>query len=144
MTLGDIAWLRKHIGDLDITDVADSELTIALNYGTSEVNGTTLKTDWETSTSHPLYNKVVTTVHYFASFYILDRLSGDQTKTDNDYERAKELLTTLKLQLDAYDLVNDTSSGGSGSKFGVVKTSFKSYPKNLDADPFKSQTVRHF
>ena len=58
-----------------------------IDYVKGELYAVTLKTDWDTDTSHPLYKKAETLVHYLASFHILDRYSGNMDKANTHRER---------------------------------------------------------
>ena len=147
MPIGDLDWLRKHIGNLDIVDVPDADLTEAIEAGDAEVLATTPeKTDWNTDTTHPLYNKAKFLSNYFASFYILDRYGGDMEKANTHYERFKEMADRFEKQYQNWILINGDSGSGSGSnvnKFNVAKSEFKSYPKNPDKQPHTSVTNRN-
>lgn len=139
--LGDVAFLRKHVGDKvteDITDPTDYET--ALTEATSMLKGDTLKNDWVTSTTHPLYNSAKTVVHYYASFYLLSRFGGNQIQVNEHYTIWEKLSTRLINNLNRYNLANDTGEGSS-KKYSVVKSKPKTYPKYTDANIHKTVTV---
>ena len=139
MTIGIVAEVRDLTGIYDINDLPDARIQAAINYGKGELYAVTLKTDWDTDTTHPLFKKAETLVHYFASFHILDRYSGNFEKTNIHRERAKELAMELKTQYDTY-LLTQEGTGGE-SRFSVVASSYKSYPMNLDAGVTRSTLI---
>ena len=139
MTIGIVSEVRDLTGIYDINDLPDARIQAAINYGKGELYAVTLKTDWDTDTSHPLFKKAETLVHYFASFHILDRYSGNFEKTNIHRERAKELAMELKTQYDTY-LLTQEGTGGE-SRFSVVASSYKSYPMNPDAEITKSKII---
>ena len=139
MTIGIVAEVRDLTGIYDINDLPDARIQTAINYGKGELYAVTLKTDWDTDTTHPLYKKAETLVHYFASFHILDRYSGNFEKTNIHRERAKELAMELKTQYDTY-LLTQEGTGGE-SRFSVVASSYKSYPMNPDAEIPRSKMI---
>ena len=132
--------VRDLTGVYDTNDLPDSRIESALKYGRGELYSKTFKTDWDTDTTHPLYYKAETVVHYFASFYILDRYSGNFEKANTHRQRAMELANELKTEYDEYVLVNSGESG-SASKFNVAFSTYKSYPMNEDADVYRSTTI---
>lgn len=140
MAIGIVNEVRDLTGIFDTTDLPDSRIQAAIDYGKGELYAVTLKTDWDTDTTHPLYKKAETLVHYFASFHILDRYAGNLEKTKMHRERAKEMALELKTQYDQYILVNSASLGGT-SKFSVVASSYKTFPLNKDAEITKSQII---
>ncbi|MGD1837501.1 MAG: hypothetical protein ACPKPY_05525 [Nitrososphaeraceae archaeon] len=91
------------MGNISSTDVSDTDIDKGLDYGTSEVIACTLKNDWDTDTTHALYDKAVTIVEYYASSLSLDRFSGDGEKATRHRDRAVALCTELKTQLVDYD-----------------------------------------
>ena len=147
MPIGDEVWLRKHIGNLDIVDVPDSDLTYAIEAGDAEVIAITPeKTDWSTDTGHPLFEKARFLSNYFASFYILDRYGGDMEKANTHYERFEKMAERFEKQYQNWVMINGDSGSGSGNtvnKFNVAKSPFRSYPKNPDVEPIKSVTNRN-
>lgn len=141
MPIGKRASVRNLTGIFDTNDLTDADIDEGILYGKGELYAVTLKTDWDTtSTSHPLYYKAETLVHYVASFYILDRYAGNQVKANQHRERAKELAAELKMQYDTYLLTTEASQG-SASRFNVAVSSYKSYPLNPDADIHKSNII---
>ena len=140
MAIGIRDEVRDLTGIFDQNDLPNARIDAAIQYGKGELYSVTFKTDWDTDVLHPLYKKAETLVHYFASFHILDRYSGNFDKANIHNERARQLAAELKTQYDQYVLIND--AGGSGtSKFSVVASSYKSYPMNLDADITRSQVI---
>jgi hypothetical protein len=139
MAIGIVAEVRDLTGIYDINDLPDARIQAAINYGKGELYSVTLKTDWDTDTTHPLYNKAETLVHYFASFHILDRYSGNFEKANTHRQRAKELAIELKTQYDTY-LLTQEGTGGE-SRFSVVASSYKSYPMNPDAEIPRSKMI---
>jgi hypothetical protein len=140
MAIGIRAEVRDLTGIFDQNDLPDARIDAAITYGKGELYAVTFKTDWDTDTSHPLYRKAETLVHYFASFHILDRYSGNFDKANMHRERARELALELKTQYDQYSLIHDAASGGA-TKFSVVASSYKSFPMNPDADIPRSQII---
>jgi hypothetical protein len=138
MAIGKRDEVRDLTGIFNTSDLPDSRIDAAILYGKGELYSVTLKTDWDTDTSHPLFYKAETLVHYFASFHILDRYSGNFEKANIHRERAKELAMELKAQYDTYLL---TQEGTGGSRFSVVASSYKSYPLNPDADIPRSTII---
>jgi hypothetical protein len=139
MTIGIVAEVRDLVGIFDTNDLPDSRIQAAINYGKGELYAVTLKTDWDTDTTHPLFKKAETLVHYFASFHILDRYSGNLEKANMHRERAKELAMELKTQYDTYILTQEGTGGE--SRFSVVTSSYKSFPLNPDAEITKSKII---
>jgi hypothetical protein len=140
MAIGIRDEVRDLTGIFNKDDLPDARIDAAIQYGKGELYAVTLKTDWDTDTSHPLYKKAETLVHYFASFHILDRYAGNLEKTNMHRERAKEMALELKTQYDQYLLVNSASSG-LPSKFSVVASTYKTFPLNKDAEITKSQII---
>lgn len=140
MAIGIRAEVRDLTGIFDQNDLPDARIDAAITYGKGELYAVTFKTDWDTDTSHPLYRKAETLVHYFASFHILDRYSGNFDKANMHRDRARELAIELKTQYDQYALIND-SGGSSNAKFSVVASGYKSFPMNPDAEITKSQII---
>ena len=140
MAIGIRDEVRDLTGIFNTSDLPDARIDAAIQYGKGELYSVTFKTDWDTDTSHPLYKKAETLVHYFASFHILDRYSGNFEKANTHRERAKELAIELKTQYDQYSLINDTS-GGTTAKFSVVASNYKSFPLNPDAEVTKSKVI---
>ncbi len=140
MTIGIVAEVRDLTGIYDINDLPDARIQAAINYGKGELYAVTLKTDWDTDTTHPLFKKAETLVHYFASFHILDRYSGNFDKTNMHRQRAKEMAEELKMQYDQYILVNSATLGGQ-SKFSVVASTYKTFPLNPDAEIPRSKII---
>jgi hypothetical protein len=140
MPIGIVAEVRDLTGVYDTNDLPDSRIESALQYGRGELYSKTFKTDWNTDTTHPLYYKAETVVHYFASFYILDRYSGNFEKANTHRQRAMELANELKAEYDEYTLVTEGDSGGS-SKFSVAFSTYKTYPMNPDSDVYRSTTI---
>lgn len=135
MAIGIRSEVRDLTGIYDINDLPDSRIDMALEYGRGELYAVTGKTDWATDTTHPLFKKAEILVHYFASFHILDRYSGNFDKANLHRERAKELALELKAQYDTYLMVlESTGVSGTGTRFGVVVSKYKSFPLNADAD----------
>lgn len=142
MAIGKVDEVRDLVGIFDETDLPDTRIQAAINYGKGELYAVTLKTDWDTDTNHPLYNKAEVLVHYFAAFHILDRYAGNLEKTKMLRERAKEMALELKQQYDTYVLVNSAAIGGGGvSKFSVVASEYKSFPLNEDAQIPRSKVI---
>jgi len=141
MAIGIRAEVRDLTGIYDTNDLPDSRIDAAIEAGKGELYSVTFKTDWDTDTTHPLFHKAQTLVHYFASFHILDRYSGNFDKANTHRERAKELAMELKEQYDEYVLVTEGSSGSSSSKFNVAFSKYKSYPMNLDSEVYRSTTI---
>lgn len=141
MAIGIRDEVRDLTGIFNTSDLPDSRIDAAIQYGKGELYAVTFKTDWDTDTSHPLYKKAETLVHYFASFHILDRYSGNFEKANMHRERAKELALELKMQYDQYSLINDPSGGSSSARFSVVSSSYKSFPLNPDAEITKSKII---
>jgi hypothetical protein len=139
MAIGKRDEVRDLTGIFNTSDLPDSRIDAAILYGKGELYSVTLKTDWDTDTSHPLFYKAETLVHYFASFHILDRYSGNFEKANIHRERAKELAMELKAQYDTY-LLTQEGTGGE-SRFSVVASSYKSYPMNPDADIPRSTII---
>ena len=140
MTIGIVAEVRDLVGIFDTNDLPDSRIQAAIDYGKGELYSVTFKTDWDTDITHPLFKKAETLVHYFASFHILDRYSGNFEKANMHRERAKELAMELKTQYDQYSLIHDVD-GTSTPRFSVVTSSFKSFPMNPDAEITKSKII---
>lgn len=130
--------VRDLTGIYDKNDLPDARIDAALQYGRGELYAVTGQTSWD-DTAHPLYYKAETLVHYFASFYILDRYSGNFEKANTHRERAKELAIELKQQYDDYIMI--TSGEGGSTKFNVAFSKYKSYPMNEDADVYRSHTI---
>ena len=146
MALGDRSAVRVLTGITDTNDLPDSQIDSAIEYGESELIAATLKSNWEADTANPLRNKAKTIVHYFASFNILDRYSGNHEKANLHYARAKDLAMMLKEQYNEYLLVSGDDSGNIGSggteaRFSVVVGKYKSYPLNEDADVYISPSI---
>lgn len=141
MTIGVRDSVRDLTGIYDKNDLPDSVIDNAILYGKGELYAKTFKTDWDTDTTHPLYYKAETVVHYFASFHILDRYSGNFEKANTHRQRAMELANELKQEYDEYTLVNEGVDGGASSKFSVAFSTYKSYPMNEDADVYRSHTI---
>lgn len=139
MTIGIVAEVRDLVGIFDTNDLPDTRIQAAINYGKGELYSVTFKTDWDTDTGHPLFKKAETLVHYFASFHILDRYSGNFEKANMHRERAKELAMELKTQYDTYLLTQEGTGGV--SRFSVVSSSYKSFPLNPDAEITKSKII---
>lgn len=139
MVIGVVAQVRNLTGIFDTNDLTDASIESALQYGRGELYAVTGVTTWD-DTSHPLYYKAETLVHYFASFYILDRYSGDFVKANTHRERAKELALELKSEYDRYLLIQEGTSGSS-TRFGVVVSNYKSFPLNQDADVTRSSVI---
>ena len=140
MTIGITAEVRDLTGIFDTNDLPDARIDAAITYGKGELYAVTFKTDWDTDTLHPLYRKAETLVHYFASFHILDRYSGNFEKANMHRDRARELAAELKTQFDQYSLINDTG-GSSSSRFSVVASEYKTFPLNEDAAIHKSKII---
>ena len=140
MTIGITAEVRDLTGISDVNDLPDARIDAAITYGKGELYAVTFKTDWDTDTLHPLYRKAETLIHYFASFHILDRYSGNFDKANMHRDRARELAAELKTQFDQYSLINDTG-GSSSSRFSVVASEYKSFPLNEDAPLHKSKII---
>jgi hypothetical protein len=139
MPIGIVAEVRDLTGIYDTVDLPDFRIQAAIDYGKGELYAVTLKTDWDTDTSHPLYKKAETLVHYFASFHILDRYAGNFEKTNMHRERAREMAAELKTQYDTY-LLTQEGTGGE-TRFSVVSSSYKSYPMNPDATLNRSTII---
>lgn len=139
MAIGKREEVRDLTGIFNTSDLPDARIDAAILYGKGELYSVTLKTDWDTDTSHPLFYKAETLVHYFASFHILDRYSGNFDKANIHRERAKELAMELKTQYDTY-LLTQEGTGGE-SRFSVVTSSYKSYPLNPDAEVSRSTLI---
>lgn len=140
MAIGIVAEVRDLVGIFDTNDLPDSRIQAAINYGKGELYSVTFKTDWDTDTNHPLFKKAETLVHYFASFHILDRYSGNFDKANNHRTRAKELALELKQQYDTYLLAQEGSGSGQ-TRFSVVASNYKSFPLNPDAEVTKSKII---
>lgn len=142
MPIGVRDQVRELTGIKDTNDLTDASIDSAIQYGRGELYAVTAKTDWDDNT-HPLYYKAETLVHYFASFHILDRYSGNSEKSDRHRKRAQELALELKDQYDNYVMITgDAGSGVDGSsKFNVAFSSYKSYPINPDAEVYRSTTI---
>jgi|SRR5215203_2863654 len=139
MTIGIREEVRDLTGIFNTSDLPDARIDAAIQYGKGELFAVTLKTDWDTDTSHPLFRKAEVLVHYFASFHILDRYSGNFEKANMHRERAKELAMELKTQYDTYLLTQEGTGGV--SRFSVVASNYKTFPLNLDAEITKSQII---
>lgn len=144
MTIGIVAEVRDLVGIFDINDLPDSRIQAAINYGKGELYAVTAKTDWDTDVTNPLYKKAEILVHYFAAFHIMDRYAGNLDKANLLRERAKEMALELKQQYDTYLLIQEGAAGGTGgigSRFNVVASSYKSFPMNPDATITKSKII---
>lgn len=141
MAIGIRDEVRDLTGIFDKNDLPDARIDAAILYGKGELYSKTFKTDWDTDTTHPLFYKAETVVHYFASFHILDRYSGNFEKANTHRQRAMELANELKTEYDEYVLVTAGESGSSSSKFSVAFSQYKSYPMNEDADVYRSTTI---
>ena len=145
MAIGNIEFIRRHIGEIESENVTDGEIEKGIAYGLSEVIGYTLKGDWDTDPDHPLYNKAQTTIEYYAAALMLDRFSGDGAKADRNRDRAVESAKELKIQYDEWVLVNGDGSGGggggTGSKFSVAIAAYKTFPLNPGVQVPRATTV---
>lgn len=147
MTIGVREEVRKLTGIFDTNDLPDADIDDAIEYGKGELYAVTLKTDWDTivPTTNPLFTKAETLIHYFASFYILDRYSGNLEKANRHRERAREMALELKTQFDQYLLVSEAAAGGGGGgvggRYNVVASGYKSFPMNPDAPLYKSKII---
>lgn len=146
MVLGDITATRKLMGNPSTTNLPDSEITTALQYGTDAVEQCTMKFDWEADTSHKFYNVAVTAAQYYASSYLLDRFgTTDFTKATTHLERADKLCMDLKKALEELSLTEGgggSGVGGSGEpKFNIVVAEYKSFSKNKKAPVYRSPNV---
>lgn len=130
MPIGIRAEVRDLIGISDINDVPDSRIDTALDYGRGELYAITLKTDWDTDTSHPLYKKAEMIVQYVAAYWILDRYAGNADRANLYRDRVREMAVELKTQYDQYSVINDPS--GVNAKFSVVASKYKTYPLNQE------------
>lgn len=139
MAIGIRDEVRDLVGIFNINDLPDSRIDAAISYGKGELYANTLKTDWDTDTSHPLFKKAEILVHYFAAFHIMDRYAGNMDKANLLRERAKELAMELKTQYDTYLLTQEGTGGV--SRFSVVASNYKSYPMNPDATITKSTII---
>jgi hypothetical protein len=144
MAIGNRDYVRQLIGGIESDNVSDEDIDRALEYGLAEITSKTFKTDWATDLAHPLFEKAETLVHYYASYHILDRFSGDGQKADRHRSRAVELGAELKSEYDEYVLINGDNSGGSGtgnSKFSVAIAAYKTWPLNPGVEVQRSPTV---
>lgn len=145
MTIGDPAFVRRLIGNIESQNVSDDDIQKGIDFGISELYSVTFKDDWATDTSHPLFDKAEAIVHYFASFYCLDRFSGNFQKADVHYTRATNLKAAMKTEYEEYLLVTGGDGGGGGggssSRFGVLVSSYKTFPINEDAEVYRSPTI---
>lgn len=146
MALGVRADVRTLTGITDTNDLTDGQIDDAISYGESELISYTLKGDWEIDVDNPLRDKAKTVVHYFASFHILDRYSGNHEKSNLHFQRAQELAKSLKEQYNEYLLVTGDDSGNLGtgsseSRFSVVVGKYRSFPMNPDEDYYISPSI---
>jgi len=139
MTIGIREEVRDLTGIFNKDDLPDVRIDAAITYGKGELFAVTLKTDWDTDTSHPLFRKAEVLVHYFASFHILDRYSGNFDKANMHRERARELAIELKAQYDTYLLTQEGTGGV--NRFSVVASEYKTFPLNPDAEIQKSTII---
>jgi hypothetical protein len=139
MAIGKRDEVRDLTGIFDTNDLPDARIDAAIQYGKGELYSVTLKTNWDTDTTHPLFYKAETLVHYFASFHILDRYSGNFEKANIHRERAKELAMELKAQYDTYLLTQEGT--GNETRFSVVASTYKTFPLNPDAEISKSKII---
>ena len=114
-----------------MANVSDADITQGLTYGTSRVIGLTGKSDWETDTVHGDYPTVVTAAEYFASSMIRDRFMDQQNISTEHYTRANELLTAVTASL-------ATAGGGAGVAAGSASRTYRTYPLNNSALPYRS------
>jgi hypothetical protein len=142
MSIGQRDEVRDLVGIFDTNDLPDARIDAAIQYGKGELFAITLKTDWDTDTTHPLFKKAEILVHYFAAFHILDRYAGNLDKTNMLRERAKEMAAELKMQFDTYLLTQEGSTGSSSAtRFNVATSKYKTYPLNEDSDIHKSHII---
>jgi hypothetical protein len=140
MPIGSRQQVRNLTGIFDINDLPDADIDAAILKGKGELYAVTLKTDWDTSQSHPLYTKAETLVEYFASFTLLDRYAGNQVKANQHREREQQLAIELKTQYDQY-LLAASAGDPSLARHNVVVSKYKSWPLNEDASIPKSKII---
>lgn len=140
MAIGERAEVRDLTGITDIIDLPDTRIDTALTYGRGELYAITFKTDWDTDTLHPLYNKAKMIVELFAAYWILIRYVGYTDKARLFREQLDAVTVTFKAEFDEYQLVTDPS-GGTSSKFSLVGSEYKSFPLNPDADIPRSAVI---
>lgn len=131
VSLGDINRTRRLAGNPSTGNVSDADITSALEYGTSRVIGVTGKSDWITDTTHGDYATVVTAAEYYASSWIRDRFQDQQNISTEHYTRANELLTSVAASL-------ATAGGGAGVAAGSATRTYRTYPLNNSALPYRS------
>lgn len=142
MPIGDRAEVRDLTGITDIIDLPDSRIDTALVYGRGELYALTFKTDWDTDTVHPLYNKAKMIVELFAAYWILIRYVGFTDKARLFREQLDIVTEKFKTEYNEYQLVTDpTGGGGTSSKFSLVASKYKSFPLNPDAEVSGKSTV---
>lgn len=129
MTIGDLSEVRDLTGITDTTDLPDARIETALGYGRGELYSITLKSDWDTDTTHPLYQKAKMIVEFFAAYWILIRYAGFVERAGFLRDQITILTTSFKKEYDQYLMTNEPA-GGAGAKFSVVSSTYKTFPLN--------------
>lgn len=140
MPIGERAEVRDLTGITDIVDLPDSRIDTALVYGRGELYALTFKTDWDTSTTHPLYNKAKMIVELFAAYWILIRYVGFTDKARLFREQLDIVTVKFKEEYDEYLLINEPS-GGTTARFSLVSSTYKSFPLNPDGEINRSKVI---
>lgn len=139
MPIGDRAEVRDLTGITDIIDLPDSRIDTALVYGRGELYAITRKVDWDTDTTHPLYNKAKMIVEFFAAYWILIRYAGYTDRVGFLREQITLLTDSFKKEYDEYLMINEPS--GTTARFSLVSSNYKSFPLNPDAEVSGKSTV---
>jgi hypothetical protein len=131
--LGDLGRARRMAGNPSVTNASDADVTQGLTYGTSQVMAYTGKTDWETDTSNIHYATAVSAAELFASHYIRERFNDQLNISKEHFDTATELCERI-----ADALADAATAGVNAIGAGSVVGSYKSYPMNRNATPYKS------
>lgn len=132
MPIGDVIEVRDLTGISDVIDLPDSRIETALGYGRGELYAITLKTDWDTDLLHPLYQKAKMLTELYAAYWILIRYVGYADKARLFSEQFSQMSQTFKDEYNAYLMTIEPATGGPGSKFSVVASSYQTFPLNPD------------
>ena len=140
MSIGDLIEVRDLTGITDVIDLTDARIETALGYGRGELYAISLKSDWDTDTSHPLFQKAKMIVEFFAAYWVLIRYAGFSDRAGFLRDQITTLTMSFKKEFDQWSLINEPS-GSAGSKFSVVSSDYKTYPLNEYGEIHKSSVI---
>lgn len=128
MAYGDSSRVRQLAGNMSTTNLSAADVTQSIVYGDSMVNTFTAKDDWNSNDVE--YGMIQTASEYFAASYCVKRLfTGDKSTVDRARaleEQAHMILGTLRKS--------------SANLIHVVSSSYRTYPLNESATPYRSMS----